>query len=134
MNKIKDIYKSISSAELKQAILELEEDGVKGVYRTEGILRKYAKMFAEITGNPLSTDLFMTEIGLYKEAAHRWANGVHHNIEPYVFRYSDGSCKERCNYINSGAMIGSITCRNCSHNKGYSDDWIKCDVIALANK
>ena len=73
MNKLGELFHNIPDEELKQAIRELDEDGVKGIYRTDGLLRKYAKLASEISGNSNSLDLFMAEINIIRQGALRWA-------------------------------------------------------------
>ncbi len=73
MNKLGELFYNIPDEELKQAIIELDEDGVKGIYRTDGLLRKYAKLASDIISNGNATDLFMTEINLLRQGALRWA-------------------------------------------------------------
>lgn len=70
MNKIKELYSSMSDEDLRVAIEEMrqsEETGLVGE-----TVRKFAKLSGEITGGLTTTDFFMTQINILKEAAFRW--------------------------------------------------------------
>ncbi len=72
MNKITEIFQSISNQELNSAILEIKQSEKDGIIPLSGVVRKYANKVSEITGNSISTDLFMTQMNLIKQAAFRW--------------------------------------------------------------
>ena len=72
MNQIELLFKNITDEELRKGIIELQEDGKLGIYRENGILRKYAFETTLITGQSTSGMLFLTETMLYKEASYRW--------------------------------------------------------------
>lgn len=72
LNPIKELFESISDDELKLIIKEIKEDAPTGIIRTNGGIRRYAKKVTDITGNSVSTDLFITEMNLLREAAFRF--------------------------------------------------------------
>lgn len=70
MNKVKELFSSMTDDELRVAIEELkrsEETGFVG-----DIVREWARKTGEITGGFTATDFFMTQISILKEAAFRW--------------------------------------------------------------
>ena len=70
MNKVKELFASMSDDELKAAVQELkqsEETGLVG-----DVIREWAKKSGEITGGFTTTDFSMTQINILKEAAFRW--------------------------------------------------------------
>lgn len=71
-NPILKIFNEMPTEELLQAVTELKEDSEKGIYREVGIVRKYAQKCKDITNEPTTRMLFLTEMILYKEAAYRW--------------------------------------------------------------
>jgi len=74
MNKIKELFKNIASPELKEAILEIRESDTTGFIKEEGYVRKYGKLTGEITGGFTTTDFYMVQLNLLKEAAYRWSD------------------------------------------------------------
>jgi len=73
MNKIKELFQKITSKELKEVILEIRESDKTGFIKEEGYVRKYGKLTGEITGGFTTTDLYMVQLNLLKEAAYRWS-------------------------------------------------------------
>ena len=71
MNKVLEVFEQISSEELRRAIAEIKTAESTGIIE-EGIVRKYANIVSGITGNPISTELFMTQMNLLRQAAFRW--------------------------------------------------------------
>lgn len=70
MNKIKELFASMSDDELRIAIGELkksEENGIIG-----DVIREWARKSGEITGGFTVTDFYMTQMNILKEAAFRW--------------------------------------------------------------
>lgn len=70
MNKIKELFKSMTDDELKSAVEELkrsEDTGLVG-----DTIREWARKSGEITGGFTTTDFFMTQVNILKEAAFRW--------------------------------------------------------------
>jgi hypothetical protein len=70
MDKVLELFSSISNEELRLAIQELKESRKSGII-PDGIVRKYKKLVDEILGYG-TTQLFMIEVNLYQEAAFRW--------------------------------------------------------------
>ena len=73
INPIKELFEAIPDDELKEIIREIKEDSTSGIIRTNGGLRKYANKVVEITGNSVSTELFLTEVNLVRQAAFRFS-------------------------------------------------------------
>lgn len=71
MNKVLEIFEQISVDELRLAIAEIKTSESTGIIE-EGIVRKYANKISGITGNPISTELFMTQMNLLRQAAFKW--------------------------------------------------------------
>ena len=69
-NKIKLLFESMTDDELIDAINEIKESEYTGIIGN--IVRKYAQLITEITGDYSSLDLYFTQINLLKEAAYRW--------------------------------------------------------------
>lgn len=70
MNKIKELFSSMSDSELKEAIEELRESEKTGLIGD--VVREYARRTGEITGGSTTTDFYMTQVNILKEAAFRW--------------------------------------------------------------
>lgn len=70
MNRITEIFNSISEIELKNAIIEIKESNDSGIIPVDGYVRKYANLIREISGNDLN--LFASKINLLEEASFRW--------------------------------------------------------------
>lgn len=73
MNEITEYFNNLSDEELKTAILEIKEDENLGIIRIGGVVRKCANDIIKITHNSLSTELFLVQTNLFKQAAFRWA-------------------------------------------------------------
>lgn len=71
-NEITELFKSISDSDLKLVMQEMKESESTGYIGD--LVREYAKKTVLITGNSVSTDLYMVQINLFKEAAFRWLN------------------------------------------------------------
>lgn len=72
MNKLKQLFSSMTDDELRDAIEELrksEETGLVG-----DVVRYWASKSGEITGGFTTTDFFMTQVNILKEAAFRFCN------------------------------------------------------------
>lgn len=70
MDKIKELFSSMTDDELKLAVTELkksEESGFIG-----DIVREWARKSGEITGGFTTTDFYMVQVNIFKEAAFRW--------------------------------------------------------------
>lgn len=74
MNKITEIFQQISSEELQRAIVEIKISDSTGIIESDSVVRKYANIVSGITGNPISTELFLTQSQLLKQAAFRWVD------------------------------------------------------------
>lgn len=74
MNQITKIFNELTDSQLKEAILEMKEDDTFGIIRENGYVRNITKQIVDITNQPLSAQLFITTISLYKEAAYRFTN------------------------------------------------------------
>jgi hypothetical protein len=74
MNTVTKIFQDIPDDELKLAVLEIAKSDTTGIMESDSIVRKYAKITTEVTNNSTSTDLFMVQINLLKQAAFRWAS------------------------------------------------------------
>lgn len=71
-NKIVELFDNIPNDELKLIIQEMVEDEAKG-YVSDGFVRQYIKKVQELTNSTTySTDMFMVQLALYKQAAQRW--------------------------------------------------------------
>ncbi len=75
MNKINQIFESISDQDLRAVLNEIAENSQSGIIGD--ICRNYARKCCEITGSSMSYMLLQTEICLYKEAANRYNNQKH---------------------------------------------------------
>jgi hypothetical protein len=71
-NKITELFKSISDSDLKLVMQEMKESESTGYIGD--LVREYVGKTVLITGNNVSTDLYMVQINLFKEAAFRWLN------------------------------------------------------------
>lgn len=70
-NLILDYYENISDSDLRLAIAEIRESDVNSIIGD--IVRNHARNISKITGSGgVSLDLYMTQIGLMKEASFRW--------------------------------------------------------------
>jgi len=67
MNPITKVFRELSDEELRNVIMELEEDVVSGIYRTNGKFRNINDIVSSIIGNDSTTNFFMTEVNIYKE-------------------------------------------------------------------
>ena len=74
-NPITELFKNIPNEELRDAIAEIIESDTTGIVKENGVVRKYAKLTGEITGGLTTTDFYMVQINLLKEAAFRWWYG-----------------------------------------------------------
>jgi hypothetical protein len=72
MNPIQSIFRNLSNEDLRIAILEMTEDDIQGITRSNGFVRKLTEDVVKITNQPYATQLFLTTICLYKEAAIRF--------------------------------------------------------------
>ena len=72
MNKVVELFKSISDADLKLVIEEIRESEKTGYIGD--LVREYARKTGEITGGLSTTDFYMVQINLFKEASFRWLN------------------------------------------------------------
>ena len=71
-NPIVELFDNISDEELKLIIQEMVDDEAKG-YVSDGYVRQYIKKVQELTNSTTySTDMFMVQLALYKQAAQRW--------------------------------------------------------------
>lgn len=70
MNKVKELFESMTDNELKAAIEELKQSEDTGF--VGDIIREWARKYSEITGGFTTTDFFMTQVNILKEAAFRW--------------------------------------------------------------
>lgn len=70
-NEITEIFENISDEELKDLINQIKTSEKDGII-TDGV-RNISKTVSQITGNPVSTELFLTQMNLFKEAAYRWS-------------------------------------------------------------
>lgn len=70
MNKLHELFNNISDSELKEAIQEIKNSEKTG--HVGDIVRNYARLSGEITGGFTTTDFFMTQVNLLKQAAFRW--------------------------------------------------------------
>lgn len=127
MNKIVDLFQKIDDIELQKAVNEIKEDNDTGIIR-DGVVRKYAKLSADITGNNISTELFMTEINILRQAAFRWVpvsydlmtdikNGTH---KQFVYNTEltrvDCRCGHPAVWWKTGFLCGTITAYPCKYN------------------
>jgi len=71
MNQITQLFENISDEELRQGVLEIQNDSKTGII-CDGVVRKYARLMSEIIGHCYSTDLMTSEINILKMAAYRW--------------------------------------------------------------
>jgi hypothetical protein len=71
-NEITELFKSISDNDLKLVMQEMKYSESTGYIGD--LVRDYARKTVLITGNDVSTDLYMVQINLFKEAAFRWLN------------------------------------------------------------
>lgn len=71
-NPLITLFKNISDEDLKRAVKEMREAEETGIIQTDSIVRKYARLSGEITGGTTTTDFYMIQINLLKEAAYRW--------------------------------------------------------------
>jgi hypothetical protein len=71
-NEITELFKSISDNDLKLVMQEMKDSESTGYIGD--LVRDYARKTVLITGNDVSTDLYMVQINLFKEAAFRWLN------------------------------------------------------------
>lgn len=78
MNKLQELFKSMTDAELKSAIEEIKQNEDTGLIGDK--IRECAKKSGEITGGFTTSDFYMTQMNILKEAAFRWC-GVHIKIE-----------------------------------------------------
>jgi len=70
MNKVKELFASMTDAELKTAIEELKQSETTGL--VGDIIREWARKSGQITGGFTTTEFFMTQVNILKEAAFRW--------------------------------------------------------------
>lgn len=71
-NPIVALFDNIPNEELKLIIQEMVDDEAKG-YVSDGFVRQYIKKVQELTNSTTySTDMFMVQLALYKQAAQRW--------------------------------------------------------------
>lgn len=73
MNKLKNIFKELSDKELKSILSEILEDDI----RNDGVInskkhREIAKKVGEINNQNTSTNLFLVQVAIYKEACLRF--------------------------------------------------------------
>lgn len=72
MNEVIKLFSEISDEELKNAIQEIKDGEKDGIIIGNGIVRKYAELTRDITGQDTSSNLFSTQINLLKQASFRW--------------------------------------------------------------
>ena len=75
-NAVTKVFSDMTNLELSQAVREMKEDGPQGIVRSEGIVREKCKMVNEIVGGNVYTQLMMTQMSIYKEAAERFTPNV----------------------------------------------------------
>jgi len=73
-NPITTMFNNIPDEEIRQGIMEIQEDSETGII-CEGIVRKYAKKMAELTHNDnVGVHLMAAEINILRQGAYRWLN------------------------------------------------------------
>lgn len=73
MNRIEKIIKNLNDDELREAINEMKEDETNGSLRSGGHVMRISSQIHDATAEPVSSVLFMTQMGLLKEAAYRFS-------------------------------------------------------------
>lgn len=71
MNKITELFENMPIEEVLQAISEMKAGDESG-FICDGVVRKYAKLASEISGQGTSTELMATQIRILKIAAYRY--------------------------------------------------------------
>lgn len=75
MNKIVEMFDSISDAELKEAIIEIHKAEKTGIFESESIIRKYAIIMCDLTSdNNISSHLFTVQVNILKRGAYKYVN------------------------------------------------------------
>ena len=72
MNKVVEIYRSLTDNEVKELVQEMSECDVTGHFTENSKIRELCKTVAKVTGLDVSSNLLMTQMAVYKEAANRW--------------------------------------------------------------
>lgn len=74
MNKVTDIYESLTDEQVIEAVKELEaqENHPLGVLKSDGVIRMVAQKTSEIVGLTSVNDLFMASLGILNQAAKRY--------------------------------------------------------------
>lgn len=73
-NSIIKLFKNIPDEEIRQGIMEIQEDSETGII-CNGIVRKYATKMAEMTNNDnVGIHLLGAEINILRQGAYRWMN------------------------------------------------------------
>lgn len=70
MNKMKELFNSMTDAELKSAIEELKQSEHTGMVGET--IREWARKSGEITGGLTTIEFFITQVNILREAAFRW--------------------------------------------------------------
>lgn len=71
MNKIVELFNNISDTELLEAIQEIKDSSKDGIIKSDGVVRKYAKLSGEITGGATTTDFYLVQMNLMQQASFR---------------------------------------------------------------
>ncbi len=71
-NELTKIFSNLSDAQIREAVIEMKEDEESGIIRSEGWVSRLTKQVHEITDQPVSTLLFLTQTNLFREAAFRF--------------------------------------------------------------
>lgn len=73
-NPIVEMFKNIPDEEIRQGIMEIQEDSETGII-CNGVVRKYAAKMAEITNDSnVGVHLLAAEISILRQGAYRWLN------------------------------------------------------------
>jgi len=73
-NPITEMFENIPDDELLTAVKEIESVPKTGIISTDGVVRKYAHLIHDKYKGNMPMDLLMSEIGIIREAAYRWAD------------------------------------------------------------
>lgn len=72
MNLITKIFKDLSDTDLNQMISEIKVSEETGTFETLSKVRELTEKIAELTNSSYSTQLFLVQTNLVKEASYRW--------------------------------------------------------------
>lgn|SRR5574343_101775 len=117
MNKIKELFQSMTDAELREAVEEIKESEKTGFIGD--VVRGWAKKSGEITGGFTTTDFFMTQMNILKEAAFRWC--PQGTLEPSKKLAIGRTAKVIACYHGHEFPIGTIV-KVKAYSKGDEDD------------